>query len=178
MLSKVSKARFGFFIYFLYMFFSYSFISILELRCLCSYGNEELIGTLAKSHDFLLPSLKRGFQIILTSEDGMASNVAVGLKLLSTRIVNFGWRLLEFCYLSDKVVEDNLPIPAATKMFPANVEDPVIRADILVQTFREISEVSLCTELNQNSETFLQNMDQKFYILSKMENLQNTGKSF
>lgn len=114
----------------------------------------------------------------LTSEDGMASNVAVGLKMLSMRIVNFGWRLLEFCYLSDKVFEDNLPIPAATKMFPANVEDPVIRADILIQTFREISEVSICTELNQNNETFLQKVEQKFYILSKVENLRITGKCF
>ncbi|KAF3446558.1 hypothetical protein FNV43_RR11738 [Rhamnella rubrinervis] len=143
-----------------------------------SYGNEELVGTLAKLHDSLLPSLKRGFQMILTSEDGMVSNVAVGLKMLSMRIVNFGWKLLEFCYLSDKVFEDILPIPAATKVFPANVEDPVIRADILVQTFRQISEVSPCTELNQNNETFLQKVEQKFYILSKMENLRNTGWIF
>lgn len=114
----------------------------------------------------------------LTSEDGMASNIALGLKMLSMRIVNFGWKLLEFCYLSDKVVEDDLPIPAATKMFPANVEDPIIRADILVQTFREISEVCLSTELNQNSETFLHKVEKKFNILSKMENLRNTGKWF
>lgn len=151
----------------------------IELLCLCSYGNEELLGTLVKLHDSLLPSLKRGFQMILTSgEDGMTSNIGVSLKMLSMRISNFGCKLLEFCYLSDEVFKDNLPIPAATKMFPANVEDPVIRADILVQTFREISEVSLHKEENQNWETFLRKVEKNFCIMRKIENLRKTGKCF
>lgn len=111
----------------------------------CSYGNEELLTTLAQLHDSLLPSFQRGFRIIFTAgEDEMISKIAMSLKMLSMRIVKFGWRLLDICYLSDGVFEDSLPLPAATKMFPAKVEDPFIRADILVQTVREID---LCYRL-------------------------------
>ncbi|KAL5559163.1 hypothetical protein UlMin_035374 [Ulmus minor] len=144
-----------------------------------SYGNEELLCTLAKLHDSLLPSFQRGFQIVLTSEeDGLVSNVNISLNMLLARIIKFGWKLLDVCYLSDEVFQDDLPVPAVTKMFPANVEDPVIRADILVQTFREISEISLSTLENQNKDTFLQNVEKNFNITSKLENLRITGWIF
>ncbi|PON72937.1 Ubiquitin system component Cue [Parasponia andersonii] len=139
-------------------------------------GNGELLCTLAKLHDSFLPSLQRGFQVLLTSgEDTMKSNIGIGLNLLATRIIKFGWKLLDFCYISDEVFEDNLPIPAVTKMFPANIEDPVIRADILVQTFREISTVSACSLENQSRETFLQHIEKNFDVMSKLENIRKTG---
>ncbi|XP_009360565.2 activating signal cointegrator 1 complex subunit 2 isoform X2 [Pyrus x bretschneideri] len=144
-----------------------------------SHGNEGLLSTLARLHDSLLPSLQRGFRII--SEDGedkMVSNItniAFSLKMLSMRIVRFGWKLLDLCYLSDDAFKDNLPIPAAAEMFPAKVEDLFIRADILVQTLREINGNSVCAQENQNRQTFLQNIEKNFNIMSKMENLQNIG---
>ncbi|KAM6581756.1 hypothetical protein CsatA_005530 [Cannabis sativa] len=144
-----------------------------------SDGNEELLCTLAKLHDSFLPSLQRGFHVLLTSkEDQMMSSINVGLKLLATRIIKFGWKLLDICYLSDEVFEDNLPVQAATKMFPANIEDPVIRADILIQTFREIATVSVSSPENQSRETFLQHIEKNFNIMSKLENLQETGWIF
>lgn len=106
----------------------------------------------------------------------MVSNIAISLKMLSMRIVKFGWKLLDLCYLSEEVFKDNLPIPSAAEMFPAKIEDPFIRADILVQTLREINGISVCAQENQNRQTFLQNVEKNFNILSKMENLQNNGK--
>uniref|UniRef100_A0A5B7BHE9 CUE domain-containing protein n=1 Tax=Davidia involucrata TaxID=16924 RepID=A0A5B7BHE9_DAVIN len=148
-----------------------------------SYGNEELLSILARLHDSLLPSLQRGFRIIFTAGEGghletfgnMLSSIALSLKMLSMRIVKFGWKLLDLCYLSDEVFEGSFPLPAATKMFPANVEDPVIRADILVQTFREISGGYSHVEEGQNRGTFLQNVEKNHKIMSRIEFLQNTG---
>ena len=103
------------------------------------------------------------------------SKVAISLKMLSMRIVKFGWNLLDICYLSSEVFGDGFPFPPATKMFPANVEDSFIRADILVQTFREINGISLQFQENQNRETFLQNVEKVHNVMSKLESLQNTG---
>ncbi|KAH9755780.1 CUE domain-containing protein [Citrus sinensis] len=140
-----------------------------------SYGNEELLTTLAQLHDSLLPSFQRGFRIIFTAgEDEMISKIAMSLKMLSMRIVKFGWRLLDICYLSDGVFEDSLPLPAATKMFPAKVEDPFIRADILVQTVREINGVSLHVQ-DQNKDAFLASVEKNYNLISRLENLQETG---
>ncbi|XP_062076535.1 uncharacterized protein LOC133781519 [Humulus lupulus] len=144
-----------------------------------SDGSEEILFTLAKLHDSFLPSLQRGFHVLLTSrEDQTMSSIDVGLKLLATRIIKFGWKLLDLCYLSDEVFEDDLPIPAATKMFPANIEDPGIRADILIQTFREITTVSVSNQENPSRETFLQHIEKNFNIMSKLENLQEIGWIF
>jgi hypothetical protein len=152
------------------------FPSNTKFICSCSSGNEELLNTLVRLHDSLLPSLQRGFRIILKArEDGMISDIAISLKMLSMRIVKFGWNLLEICHLSEEVFEDSFPIPPATKMFPANVEDPVIRADIIVQTFREINGVSLQFQENEHQETFLQNVEKVHNAMSKLESLQNTG---
>ncbi|KAF2324274.1 hypothetical protein GH714_011535 [Hevea brasiliensis] len=144
-----------------------------------SYGNEELLVMLARLHDTLLPSLQRGFRIILAGgDDEMISNIAVSLKMLSMRICKLGWKLLDICYLSNEVFTDCVPIPAVTKMFPAKVDDPVIRADILIQTFREISGVLLYTQENQNRNTFLQNLDKNYHLMSKLQSLQNAGWIF
>ncbi|KAK3231235.1 hypothetical protein Dsin_003116 [Dipteronia sinensis] len=140
-----------------------------------SYGNEELLSTLARLHDSLLPSFHKGFRIIFNAGDNeMSTDIAISLKMLSMRIVNFGWKLLNLCYLSDEVFEDGLPVPATTKMFPAKVDDPFIRADILVQTFREINGVSMQV-LDQNRDTFLKIVDKNYNLIGRLENLQNTG---
>ncbi len=148
----------------------------MKFLCSCSHGNEELLNVLAKLHDSLLPSLQRVFRIILKAgEVEIISKIAISLKMLSMRIVKFGWNLLDICYLSDEVFEDSFPVPPATKMFPVNVEDPVIRADILVQTFREINGVSLQFHEHENRETFLQNVEKVHNIMSRIESLQNAG---
>lgn len=129
-------------------------------------------------HDSLLPSFQRGFRIIFTAgEDEMISNIAISLKMLSMRIVQFGWKLLDICYLTDGVFEDSLPIAAAAKMFPAKVEDPFIRADILVQTFREINGVSLHVQ-DQNKDTFLASVEKNYSLISRLENLQEIGRCY
>ena len=144
---------------------------------MCSYGNEELLNLLAKLHDGLLPSLQKGFHVIFAGrQDGRFCNVVVSMKMLRTRLVKLGWQLLHICYLSDEVFRDCFPVPTAIKMFPANVEDPVIRADILVQTFREANAVSLNFLESQPKETFLQHIEQNGKILRRIENLGDNGK--
>ncbi|KAK9756385.1 hypothetical protein RND81_01G093300 [Saponaria officinalis] len=143
-----------------------------------SHGNQELIDILATLHDLLLPFLQEGLQIILGSEDAtspMLSEVSISLRSLSTRIVDLGWKLLENCYLGDDLFKDDLYFPAAMKMFPANVEDPVIRADILVQCFREIATVSQDAKCRNLRNTYLQNIDKKFQILHRIQSLQQSG---
>ncbi|KAI4337045.1 hypothetical protein L6164_015503 [Bauhinia variegata] len=144
-----------------------------------SYGNEELLSLLARSHDSLIPSLQKGIRIIFADgQDGRVSNIIASLKMLRMRLVKFGWHLLHFCYLSDEVFRDSMPLQAATKMFPANVEDPVIRADILVQTFMEINAVSLCFQESQQKETFLQHVEKNHNILSRLKSLRDNGWIF
>ncbi|KAH7845069.1 hypothetical protein Vadar_028364 [Vaccinium darrowii] len=95
-----------------------------------SFGNEDLLGTLARLHDSLLPSLQKGFRIIFTK--------------------------------------------ALSKMFPAKVEDPYIRADILVQTFRELSGGYSHVQEGQSRGTFLQNVEKNHKILERIEFLHST----
>ncbi|XP_057729138.1 uncharacterized protein LOC130944694 isoform X1 [Arachis stenosperma] len=141
-----------------------------------SYGNEELLSFLARLHDSLIPSLQKGFHIIFSDrQDETVANIVVSLKMLRMRLLKFGWQLLSSCYLSEEVFGDGNPLPAATKMFPANVEDPLIRADILVQTFREINSVSLQLQESHQKQTFLQDLERSFNILSRMERLKDNG---
>ncbi|KAK9270193.1 hypothetical protein L1049_025769 [Liquidambar formosana] len=112
------------------------------------------------------------------ADTGILSNIAISLKMLSMRIVNFGWKLLDLCYLSDEAFEGSLPFPDSTMMFPAKVEDPIIRADILVQTFREISGVLQHVWENQNRGTFLQDVEKNYKIMSRLENLRSSGWIF
>lgn len=136
-----------------------------------------MLGTLARLHDLLLPSLQRGFQIIFVSQgDDMMSNVATSLKMLASRIVFLGWKLVEICYLGDEVFGNDLPVPVSMKMFPANVEDPVIRADILIQTLREINAISQQVPDKQLGQTFLQRMEKNHSIMNRINSLRNSGK--
>ncbi|KAH9607297.1 hypothetical protein KSS87_004812, partial [Heliosperma pusillum] len=146
-----------------------------------SHGNVELINVLATLHDSLLPSLQKGLQLLLASKEmtsSMLSEVSVSLKSLSARIVDLGWKLLKNCYLGDELFKDNLHFPAAMKMFPASVEDPVIRADILIQCFREIIAVSQDATWQNLRGTYLQNIDKRFQIFHRIQNLQQAGMSY
>ncbi|XP_008805692.2 activating signal cointegrator 1 complex subunit 2 [Phoenix dactylifera] len=150
-----------------------------------SYGNEELLSTLARLHDSLLPSLQQGFKLVSSYvpdrkqnlSAGLVQDIVLSLKMLSVRVVKFGWKLLDFCYLNDQLTDDSL-LQTAMKMFPAKVEDPVIRGDILVQTFKEINgEVSIPYE-KYHSGTFLRNLEKDFKILGQIQGLRNTGWIF
>lgn len=148
-----------------------------------SYGNMELLTTLARLHDLLLPSLQKGLHIVFASGEHtlqeapstMLSEVSLSLKLLSIRIVNLAWKLLYFCYLSDEAFETGCPFPTSMKMFPANIGDPVIRADILLQTIRDITE-----ECSHSHEvcwkgTFLQDIAKNHKLISRVGLLRNAG---
>lgn len=152
-----------------------------------SDGNEEILCTLARLHDSLLPSLQWGFQRTFTAEvdgkknlfDGTVSDVALCFKMLSSRIVKFGWKLLDYCYLSDDLFKSVVVLPTVTKMFPAKVEDPVIRGDILIQTFREINGGSSFDHPeNQSGGTFLQNIEKNYNIVSRVDSLRSSGWIF
>ncbi|KAI4366481.1 hypothetical protein MLD38_022354 [Melastoma candidum] len=141
-----------------------------------SYGNDELLGNLVKLHDSLLPLLRKAFNVILQSaEDGLKLKVAVSLKLLSARLVSLGFKLVNACYLSEDLLENDLYRPAVTKMFPAKVEDPVIRADIVIQTLKEMNSLSHQAEENQNPGTYLQTMQKNFNIVDALRELQQNG---
>ncbi|KAI3903286.1 hypothetical protein MKW98_031940 [Papaver atlanticum] len=161
----------------------------LYFSCLAevSDGNGELLSTLARLHDSLLPSLQKGLRHIFSSgkketQDSISDklpNLAIGLKMLSVRLVSLGWKLLESCYLSDELFEGSLPLPHLTNMFPAKVDDPGIRGEILVQTFKELNEeVSHHFWENKNSGTFLQNVEKYYKILSRLNDLRSLGWIF
>ncbi|VFQ98424.1 unnamed protein product [Cuscuta campestris] len=148
-----------------------------------SHGNEEMLTTLARLHDSLLPSLQQGFRIIFASKDNGSSdvsssmhcNVYLSLKMLSTRIVSFGWKLLYLCYLSDEAFNGSYPIHVGIKMFPSNVEDPIIRTDILLQIIRDINAVYLQSLERHSKGTFLQRIEENHKIMSKIQLLRNAG---
>ncbi|KAJ9561850.1 hypothetical protein OSB04_007010 [Centaurea solstitialis] len=148
-----------------------------------SYGSDELLKILARLHDSLLPTLQQGFKIIfsankngsqLTSSD-MLSNIATSLKMLSSRTVDFCWKLLSLCYLGEELFGENNPLPSASKIFPAQVEDPMIRADVLVQTFREISEECSTVKDGRSVNSLLQSVDKKYQLMGRLELLRNEG---
>ncbi|XP_074574761.1 uncharacterized protein LOC141831249 [Curcuma longa] len=153
------------------------YFSLLEM----SHGGGDMLKTLARLHDSLLPCLLKGFKIISSSKSDMASNsndmvtdTLISLRMLSGRIVNFGWKLLNYCYLSDTPIEDNLQ--TTSKMLPAKVEDPVIRGDIIVHTLKEINEeISYNFSENHGNERFLQKLEKEFKILNHINNLQSNG---
>lgn len=127
---------------------------------------------LRRLHDSLLPSLHHGLAHISS-----LSNYSLSLRLLSIRIVNFGWKLLESCYLSDDIVED-VTLEKTAKLLPVEINDPVIRGDILVQTLREISEEGYSQNETKEYGTFLQNIETNFYLLSRIDSLRSNGKFF
>lgn len=145
-----------------------------------------MLTTLARLHDSLLPSLQRGFRIMLgVVEDrnkeissDLLSNVFTSLKILSTRIAKFGWKLLYFCYLSDEAFQSTYSLPVSMKMFPANVEDPVVRADILIQTIRDLTGDHTHGPGGPTWGTFIQNIEKNHKMMGRIELLRNTGKHF
>jgi activating signal cointegrator complex subunit 2 len=98
------------------------------------------------------------------------------LKMLSMRLVNFGWRLLDAGYLSEEVVEDCSATPSSTKILPSKVEDPMVRGEVILQTFREISSISVQVREHQNHETLLHKIQRSYDIVSRIQSLQSSGK--
>ncbi|XP_068654586.1 uncharacterized protein [Aristolochia californica] len=148
-----------------------------------SYGSEELLTALARIHDVLLPSLHQGLVHILNSRVNVTQNLFGGnlseiTLSLSNRITKFGWKLVESCYLCYNLFESIIPLVSATKMFPANVEDPSIRGDILVQSFREIITVASSHLQNLNGRTFLQNLEKGYELLKRIDSLKTEGWLF
>ncbi|OAY81317.1 Activating signal cointegrator 1 complex subunit 2 [Ananas comosus] len=150
-----------------------------------SYGVEELLKTLARLHDSLLPSLHQGFTLISRTisssqklPSGTLSDIVLSINMLSKRIVKFSWKLLEFSYLNDQSIEDSL-LRAVTKMFPANVEDPAIRGEIVIQAFRDIvGEAAYGLQDNLGGGTFLQNLEKDFEMLNRINRLRSNGWIF
>lgn len=149
-----------------------------------SYGTGELLSTLGRLHDLLIPSLQKGLKLVCNTQEGGAqsgevlSKIIISLKMLSIRIAKFGWNLLDFCYLNDDLTEDSF-LQTTTRMFPAMVEDPTIRADIIVQTLKEINgEVPDVLQENHNSITFIQNIERNHGILSRIGSLRDKGWIF
>ncbi|XP_057780055.1 uncharacterized protein LOC130998652 isoform X2 [Salvia miltiorrhiza] len=148
-----------------------------------SYGNEELLTTLARLHDSFLPSLLKGFHILSEAAEDrnkeissdLLSNAFTSLKILSTRIAKFGWRLLYFCYLSDEAFENSYSFPVSMKMFPANVEDPVVRADIIIQTIRDLTVDHTDGPGGRTWGTFIQEIEKNHKMMSRIELLRETG---
>ncbi|XP_073305165.1 uncharacterized protein [Primulina huaijiensis] len=148
-----------------------------------SDGNEELLMTLARLHDSLLPDLQRGFHIVFGGvkdrhqeiSGDMLSNILISLKMLCSRIVTFGWKLLYFCYLSDDAFESSDSPPVLLKMFPANVEDPAVRADILIQSLKDLSGIHSYVSEERSRNTLIQNIEKNHKILSRIQLLQQTG---
>ncbi|KAI3821141.1 hypothetical protein L1987_08698 [Smallanthus sonchifolius] len=140
-----------------------------------SYGSDELVKILARLHDSLLPALQQGFRIIFTSQKDKLAEVVISLKMLASRIVKFSWKLLNFSYLSEEVFKEGVYFPSASKILPAQVEDPAIRSDILVQTFREISEECSTVHDGRNAMSLLQSVENSYQLMSKLESLGNRG---
>ncbi|XP_076949367.1 LOW QUALITY PROTEIN: uncharacterized protein LOC143621987 [Bidens hawaiensis] len=133
-----------------------------------SYGSDELLKVLARLHDSLLPALQQGFLILFKAEKDKLGEIVISLKMLASRIVKLSWSLLNISYLSEEVFHEGVYFPTSSKIFPAQVEDPVIRSDILVQTFREINEGSSTVSL-------LQSVENSYQLMSRLEFLGNQG---
>ncbi|OEL22334.1 hypothetical protein BAE44_0016648 [Dichanthelium oligosanthes] len=144
------------------------------------YGVEELLNILSRLYDSLLPSLLKGFKVMSKSQgngeaspDSMLNDTALSIRMLSKRTVRFGWRLLHYCYLNDQLREQDAQ--TSTKMFPAKVEDPMIRGDILVQTLKDINkEATYSSQLNHGN-TFLQALESEFQLMSQIDGIRNKG---
>ncbi|PKU59472.1 activating signal cointegrator 1 complex subunit 2 [Dendrobium catenatum] len=147
-----------------------------------SYGHEELLNTLARLHDSLIPSMLRGFSLFSNTREvdgqkvsgGGIPDIFLSLKMLSTRIVKFGWKLLDFCYLHGEHTDDNL-LQSTSKVFPASVEDPSIRGDILVQTLKEINGEAQNHLEYHDLGTFTENIEKNYKIFSQIDSLCSQG---
>jgi activating signal cointegrator complex subunit 2 len=140
---------------------------------LFSYGVDELLNTLSRLHDSLLPSMLQSFKLISSSTS--SEDFLLSIKILSKRIVKFGWILLDYGYLNDLLPQDELHLTAA--MLPAKVDDPLIRGEILLQKLKEIhGETSYVFHENLNNKTFLQSLQKDFNLLTRVNSLYSNGK--
>jgi activating signal cointegrator complex subunit 2 len=140
---------------------------------LFSYGVDELLNTLPRLHDSLLPSMLQSFKLISSSTS--SEDFLLSIKILSKRIVKFGWILLDYGYLNDLLPQDELHLTAA--MLPAKVDDPLIRGEILLQKLKEIhGETSYVFHENLNNKTFLQSLQKDFNLLTRVNSLYSNGK--
>lgn len=138
-----------------------------------SYGMDELLNTLARLHDSLLPSLLQSFKNSSSSTSN--EDFLLSIKILSKRIVKFGWVLLDYCFLNDLLPQDELHVTAA--ILPAKVEDPLIRGEILLQKLKEIhGEASYAFHENLNNKTFLQSLQKDFNLLTRVNSLYSNGE--
>ena len=110
----------------------------------------------------------------VTSSDSIVTDIVLGIRMLSKRAVGFGWRLLEFCYLNDQLKEHD--IQASTKMFPAKVEDPMIRGDIIVQTLKDINGEATYSSQGNPGKTFLQALQKDFQLIRRIGDIRSKGK--
>ncbi|XP_024008259.1 activating signal cointegrator 1 complex subunit 2 isoform X2 [Eutrema salsugineum] len=139
-----------------------------------SYGSDELLRSLVRLHDVLLPSLHRGFQVLLKDGDhDSLSDISTSLNMLSTRIGSLCWKILDICYLRNDLFNHESSIPSVTKMLPSSVEDPMVRADILIQTFREIGGVS--EQSLESKNRLLHKIEKSYRIIDRLRSLQNAG---
>ncbi|CAH2034093.1 unnamed protein product [Thlaspi arvense] len=139
-----------------------------------SYGSDELLRSLVRLHDSLLPSLHRGFQVLFKDGDhDSLSDILTSLNMLSARIGSLCWKILDICYLSNDLFSHESSILAVKKMFPSSVEDPMVRADILIQTFREISGVS--EQSLESKNRLLQKIEKSYRIIDRLRSLQKAG---
>lgn len=60
-------------------------------------------------------------------------------------------------------------------MFPASVEDSLIRAEILIQTFKEIAAVPQHAQGKHYKGTYLQDIDKRHQIMQRIQSLQSRG---
>ncbi|KAK8937683.1 hypothetical protein KSP40_PGU009989 [Platanthera guangdongensis] len=142
-----------------------------------SSGNGEILNTLARLHDSLIPSMLQGFlraSNMIEDKSGVIPDVVLSLKMLLTRIVKFGWKLLDFCYLHYELAYDDL-LQGTTKMFPASVVDPSIRGDILVQTLKEINGEAQFQVDDHDIGTFVENIEKNYRIFSRINSLCSRG---
>ncbi|KAJ3673977.1 hypothetical protein LUZ60_005969 [Juncus effusus] len=142
---------------------AFSFCASFEM----SYGVDELLTTLARLHDSLLPTLIQGFNILSSSLS--TGDIQSSLKLLSKRLIKLGWILLDQCYLNDLLNESELREFAI--MVPAKVEDPLIRGEILLQKLNELREFAIIG----GALTFLQGLEMEFELLTRVNSLWFNG---
>jgi activating signal cointegrator complex subunit 2 len=103
----------------------------------------------------------------------MFSDTVLGIRMLSKRTIRFGWKLLHYCYLNDQLKEHEAQ--TSTKMFPANVEDPMIRGDILVQTLKDINREAACSSQLNLGSTFLQSLESEYQLMGRIDDIRNKG---
>lgn len=149
-------------------------------RGVSNEDNQELLSALENIYDFLLPLLKNGFTLITDNALKSASNnmellVQPRLKTLGARIVKFAWQLLHICYLCKTFGQDDYQFPS-TKIFPAQVEDPVVRGDIIIQVVGEMAAGSSGgVDVPISSGSFLSNIERRHQLMSKIEELSKDG---